>query len=175
MKHPASARSLAGIAVAAAMMIGIAPTPAEEDRPRSREPAVEGPFPARVTRVIEGDHLEIDFDYGPIIRGQQRLRLSNANTPSPFSDRKCEEEAGLETVDLVRELLRPQQIWVRDFRPGRNSFERVGRIVFNNKKFGIEQVDLGEYLIVLGYAEPYHDSVWNPARRYWACEDPAGD
>lgn len=146
-------------------------TLAQEDRPRHREPALEGPYPARVTRVLEGDHFEIDFEFGPVIRGQQRLRLANANTPSPFSDRKCEEEAGLEVVALVRELLKPQQIWVRDFRGGRDSRERVGRVVFNNKAQGIKQVDLGEYLIVLGLADRYNDSVWNPTKRYWSCQD----
>jgi len=152
------------------MCMTLQPAFAQEDRPRHREPALEGPFPARITRVLEGDHFEIDFEYGPIIRGQQRLRLSNANTPSPFSDRKCEEEAGLEVVALVRELLKPQQIWVRDFRGGRDSRERVGRVVFNNKAHGIEQVDLGEYLIVLGLADRYNDSVWNPTTRYWTCQ-----
>ena len=144
---------------------------AEEAQRRGREPALEGPFPARIDRVIEGDHFEIDFDFGPILRGQQRLRLSNANTPSPFSDRPCEERLGREVVALVRDLLKPQQVWVRDFRRGRYSREHVGRIIFNNKARGIDQVDLGEYLIVLGFAEAYDDSVWNPSPRYWACPD----
>jgi hypothetical protein len=145
---------------------------AQEDRKaRIREPALEGPFPARITRVIEGDHFEIDFDFGPIIRGQQRLRLANANTPSPFSDRECEARLGLEVVGLVRELVRPQQLWVRDFRLGRNSFERVGRVLVSNKMHRLEQVDLGEYLIVLGLALPYDDSRWNPDRRVWVCDE----
>ena len=138
-----------------------------------REPDLQGPFRARVVRVFEGDNFELRFRDGP--GGVRRFRLVNANTPSPFSDKACEQELGIEVRDYVRELIQVGQIRVWDLRSrGRNRWEMVGRIEFDTRgPDGRERLDLGTHLIARGFAVPYDDSRRNPERRTWPCDDPA--
>lgn len=129
-------------------------------------PARPGPYKVLIVRVLEGDHFDarvrIRMTTNPRWDERMRLRLSNANTPSPDSARECERTAGEEARDYVRRLVRGSALEARYLRQGRNSFERVAHLYVDGQ-------DLGDLLISQGMAVPYDDVGSNPVDRHWEC------
>lgn len=129
-------------------------------------PARPGPYKVLIVRVLEGDHFDarvrIRLTTNPRWDERMRLRLSNANTPSPDSTRECERTAGEAVRGYVRGLVRGSDVEARYLRRGRNSFERVAHLYVNGQ-------DLGDLLISKGMAVPYDDVGSNPVERRWEC------
>lgn len=129
-------------------------------------PARPGPYKVLIVRVLEADHFDarvrIRLTTNPRWDERMRLRLSNANTPSPDSARECERTAGEAAREYVRRLVRGSDLEARYLRRGRNSFERVAHLYVDGQ-------DLGDLLISQGMAVPYDDVGSNPVERRWEC------
>ena len=130
-----------------------------------RELVADGPFYARIDRVLEGDRMDVIFRTGP--SGIVRFRLANAYTPAVFTDEECVRERGLVARDFVREFLGKDIFKVYDLRPGLYRGELAGRIE-------VKRVDLGEALIKRDLARHYSEGPYTPKRPAWTCAEAAG-
>ena len=61
-------------------------------------------YRGRVCDVIDGDTLDIEFDYGFGLRQVQRIRLYDIDTPETRTRNKREKTHGLDTKWFVEEL-----------------------------------------------------------------------
>ena len=107
----------------------------------------------QVTKVVDGDTIDVDIDLGFSISYSQRLRLAGIDTPESRTTDKLEKSLGLESKDYLKTKLKDaKDIIVKTEKP--DSSEKYGRIlgwiyVNGNAK------SLNEQMIEDGYAWGY--------------------
>jgi micrococcal nuclease len=107
----------------------------------------------QVTKVVDGDTIDVDIDLGFSISYSQRLRLAGIDTPESRTTDKLEKSLGLESKDYLKTKLKDaKDIVVKTEKP--DSSEKYGRIlgwiyVNGNAK------SLNEQMIEDGYAWGY--------------------
>ena len=109
-----------------------------------------GPYQAEVSRVIDGDTIELNIHIWPKLTQNVKLRLSGVNTPEKrgkVSD--CEKEAGQKATNFTQRFLQGvKTVTVTDIKLGKYA----GRVLGNLSK---QRQDLGQALIQTGHAKPY--------------------
>jgi micrococcal nuclease len=107
----------------------------------------------QVTKVVDGDTIDVDIDLGFSISYSQRLRLAGIDTPESRTTDKFEKTLGIESKDYLKYKLKDaKDIVVKTEKP--DSSEKYGRIL------GWVYVDgntksLNEQMIEDGYAWSY--------------------
>ncbi len=107
----------------------------------------------QVTKVVDGDTIDVDIDLGFSISYSQRLRLAGIDTPESRTTDKFEKTLGIESKDYLKHKLKDaKDVVVRTEKP--DSSEKYGRIL------GWVYVDgntksLNEQMIEDGYAWGY--------------------
>lgn len=107
----------------------------------------------QVSKVVDGDTIDVDIDLGFSISYSQRLRLAGIDTPESRTTDKFEKTLGIESKDYLKYKLKDaKDIVVRTEKP--DSSEKYGRIL------GWVYVDgntksLNEQMIEDGYAWSY--------------------
>lgn len=107
----------------------------------------------QVTKVVDGDTIDVDIDLGFSISYSQRLRLAGIDTPESRTTDKFEKTLGIESKDYLKYKLKDaKDLVVRTEKP--DSSEKYGRIL------GWVYVDgntksLNEQMIEDGYAWGY--------------------
>lgn len=107
----------------------------------------------QVTKVVDGDTIDVDIDLGFSISYSQRLRLAGIDTPESRTTDKFEKTLGIESKDYLKHKLKDaKDIVVKTEKP--DSSEKYGRIL------GWVYVDgntksLNEQMIEDGYAWSY--------------------
>ena len=107
----------------------------------------------QVTKVVDGDTIDVDIDLGFSISYSQRLRLAGIDTPESRTTDKLEKTLGIESKDYLKYKLKDaKDIVVKTEKP--DSSEKYGRIL------GWVYVDgntksLNEQMIEDGYAWSY--------------------
>lgn len=136
---------------------------AEQDQPRARPLALQGPFRVDKDRVIDGWRYNLRWREGPGAQSNGRFALSNVTTPSATpTDQACEREIGIAVRDFVRKFVRGKQLKTREVREGREIKAWVGLLQAG-------RVDMSTLLLEMGVAIPYDDNQWNPELRHWDC------
>lgn len=132
-----------------------------------RAPARPGPYTVLIVRVIEADHFDarvrIRQTTNPRWDERMRLRLSNANAPSPDAERECERKAGEEAREFVRRFIRGKRLEARYLRNVRQGMEKVALLEVGGE-------DLGQVLIDRGLAVPFDDTGGDREEQPWECE-----
>jgi micrococcal nuclease len=107
----------------------------------------------QVTKIVDGDTIDVDVDLGFSISYSQRLRLAGIDTPESRTTDKFEKTLGLESKEYLKTKLKEaKDIVVKTELP--DSSEKYGRIlgwvyVNGNSK------SINEQMIEDGYAWSY--------------------
>ena len=126
--------------------------------------SLAGPVPAQVTRVIDGDTLQVRARIWLGHEVATRVRLADIDAPEssaacPRARRLADEATAFVTAKLGLGDGETRQVWLKDIRYGKYA----GRIVARVELVGGE--DLGQALLAAGLAQPYDGR----RRRPW-CE-----
>ncbi len=110
-------------------------------------------YRSTVTRVVDGDTIDVDLDLGFDIKYHVRIRLVGINTPESRTRDLEEKERGLADKDFVGRWLLEQAGMnpvIQTSLDGRGKFGRVLGRVLNQ-----EGVCLNDVLVETGHAVPY--------------------
>lgn len=106
-----------------------------------------------VTRVVDGDTIDVDIDLGFNISYSQRVRLAGIDTPESRTSDKFEKTLGLEAKEYLKLKLKDSNfITIKTEKP--DSSEKYGRIlgwVFINGS----SISVNQQMIEDGYAWNY--------------------
>ena len=107
----------------------------------------------KVTKVVDGDTIDVEIDLGFNISYSQRVRLAGIDTPESRTTDKYEKALGLEVKKKLGELIaNAKTIVIKTELP--DSSEKYGRILGWLYLDGAEQ-SVNEALIAGGYAWGY--------------------
>ena len=107
----------------------------------------------KVTKVVDGDTIDVDIDLGFDISFSSRVRLAGIDTPESRTTDKYEKELGLEVKKKLGELIaNAKSIVIRTEKI--DSSEKYGRILGWLYLDG-EPVSVNEALVAGGYAWGY--------------------
>jgi micrococcal nuclease len=107
----------------------------------------------KVTRIVDGDTIDVDIDLGFNISYSQRVRLAGIDTPESRTTDKMEKALGLESKDFLKKAIESASlVVVKTEKP--DSSEKYGRILgwvyLDNSDKPINQI-----MIDAGYAWGY--------------------
>ena len=110
-------------------------------------------YKCKVTRVVDGDTVDVVLDLGFSIEYRDRVRLMAIDTPESRTRNKVEKKLGLASKARLKELCTQHKgnLVLRTSKEGKGKF---GRILGSLYPFGSE-VSLNEMLIAEGHARPY--------------------
>lgn len=107
----------------------------------------------RVTKVVDGDTIDVEIDLGFSITYSSRVRLAGIDTPESRTSDKAEKVLGLEAKDRLKKLIDDaKSIVIKTEKL--NSSEKYGRILGWLYLDGAEQ-SVNHALIADGYAWEY--------------------
>lgn len=107
----------------------------------------------KVTKIVDGDTIDVDIDLGFNISYSQRVRLAGIDTPESRTTNKMEKELGLEVKKKLAELIgNAKSVVIKTQLP--DSSEKYGRILGWLYLDGAEK-SVNEVLIASGYAWDY--------------------
>lgn len=82
----------------------------------------------KITKIVDGDTIDVDIDLGFNISYSQRVRLAGIDTPESRTTDKREKALGLEVKDRLKKLTESAQVIViRTEKP--DSTEKYGRVL----------------------------------------------
>jgi len=107
-------------------------------------------IPARVSRVIDGDTIEIVFLHGGKIPTKISIRIKGVDTPELRGKTDLEKKAAIFVKEKVEEVLNDQKIiQVKFVKWGKYSNRIIGDVIFNQDSY------LSDFLLANGYAQVY--------------------
>jgi micrococcal nuclease len=107
----------------------------------------------KVTKVVDGDTIDVDIDLGFDISFSSRVRLAGIDTPESRTKDKAEKELGLESKEyLSKHLKDAKSVVIKTEKM--NSTEKFGRILGWIYVNG-DTVSLNDMMINDGYAWGY--------------------
>lgn len=113
----------------------------------------------KVTKVLDGDTIDVDLDLGFNISFSGRVRLSGIDTPESRTKDLAEKKLGLEAKEYMKSLLDNAKIVViKTEKP--DSSEKYGRILGQVFIDGLN-ISVNQMLIDNGYAWEYDGASKN--------------
>jgi micrococcal nuclease len=107
----------------------------------------------KVTRVVDGDTIDVNIDLGFQIWHKARVRMLGIDTPESRTRNLKEKALGLASKARLKELLKGQKVKIACSKE-KGKFGRVLATVLIVTKDGIE-TDCNTQLIEEGHARPY--------------------
>lgn len=105
-------------------------------------------YEAKVTKIVDGDTIDVEIDLGFDITIKQRLRLKGIDTPETKTKNKEEKELGLKAKRITEECIRgAKSIIVKTYKD-----DKYGRILADVIADG---VNVNQKLINEGFAVAY--------------------
>ena len=116
--------------------------------------SLDGPVPAQVTKVIDGDTLQVRARIWLGHEVATRVRLAGIDAPEtsgacPRARRLAGEATAFVSAKLGLDDGGTSQIWLKDIRYGKYAGRIVARVVLDGGE------DLGQALLAAGLAQPY--------------------
>jgi micrococcal nuclease len=113
----------------------------------------------KVTKVLDGDTIDVDIDLGFSISYSGRVRLSGIDTPESRTRDLVEKKLGLEAKEYMKSLLNNAKLVViKTEKP--DSSEKYGRILGQVFIDGLN-ISVNQMLIDNGYAWEYDGASKN--------------
>ncbi len=110
----------------------------------------------KVTRVVDGDTIDVEVDLGFDILHKARVRMMGIDTPESRTRNKAEKVLGLASKARLKELLASRKVKIETSKEGKGKFGRILATVWTSDKKGVaEYVNVNEKLIEEGHARPY--------------------
>jgi micrococcal nuclease len=104
-----------------------------------------------VTKVVDGDTIDVDIDLGFNISYTQRVRLAGIDTPESRTKDLYEKKLGMESKEWLKNALsHAKTIIIKTEKP--DSTEKFGRIL---GWLYVDDVNLNKAMIDQGYAWEY--------------------
>ena len=108
----------------------------------------------KVTRVVDGDTIDVNIDLGFDIRHAARVRMMGIDTPESRTRNLEEKAMGLASKARLKELLKGKKIKIETSKEGKGKFGRILADVIAFGKDGTE-INCNKQLIEEGHARPY--------------------
>jgi micrococcal nuclease len=106
-----------------------------------------------ITKIVDGDTIDVDIDLGFNISYSQRVRLAGIDTPESRTTDKFEKSLGLESKEYLKYKLKDAKlIVIKTEKP--DSSEKYGRILGWLYIDG-DTVSINDHMIEDGYAWGY--------------------
>ena len=136
--------SALALAAAAVLAVAVAVAPAF---PADR---LDGPFPAQVTKVRDGDTLEVTVATWLDQSVHVAVRIDGIDTPEKTG--KCPEERALaeQASEVMRTLVADPAVTLSDVRHDKYAGRALARVVTR------DGTDVGREMVRQGLARPYH-------------------
>jgi len=97
----------------------------------------------KVTRVVDGDTIDVSVDLGFNIWHQARIRMAGIDSPESRTRRKAEKVLGLAAKARLKELLKGQKVSIQCTKE-KGKFGRIlADVVVNNKSINQQLVEEG--------------------------------
>ena len=110
----------------------------------------------KVTRVVDGDTIDVEVDLGFDIIHRARVRMMGIDTPESRTRNLEEKALGLASKARLKELLASRKVKLETSKEGKGKFGRILATVWASDKKGIaEYVNINEKLIEEGHARAY--------------------
>ena len=110
----------------------------------------------KVTRVVDGDTIDVEVDLGFDIIHRARVRMMGIDTPESRTRNKAEKVLGLASKARLKELLANRRVKLETIKEGKGKFGRILATVWTSDKKGVEEyLNINEKLIEEGHARPY--------------------
>jgi micrococcal nuclease len=109
-------------------------------------------YRAKVTRVVDGDTLDVDVDLGFDVWLKNRVRMYGIDTPESRTRDKEEKYRGLLSKEALKEHLKVSKEVILKTKKGEET-GKFGRIL---AEVWIDGVNINKQLIKDGYAVAYH-------------------
>jgi micrococcal nuclease len=107
----------------------------------------------KVTKILDGDTIDVDLDLGFNISYSQRVRLSGVDTPESRTRDLNEKKFGVEAKEYVKSLIdNAKLVVIKTEKP--DSSEKYGRILGQVFLDG-SSISVNQMLIDNGYAWAY--------------------
>ena len=111
-------------------------------------------YRCKVTRVVDGDTIDVNLDLGFSIWHQARVRMLGIDTPESRTRNLEEKAMGLASKARLKELLKGKKIEIECSKE-KGKFGRVLGVVWATDKAG-DRVNCNDQLCAEGYARPYY-------------------
>ena len=108
----------------------------------------------KITRVVDGDTVDVNIDLGFDIHHLARVRMMGIDTPESRTRNLEEKALGLASKARLKELLKGKKIKIETSKEGKGKFGRVLADVIAIDKEGTE-INCNQRLIEEGHARPY--------------------
>jgi micrococcal nuclease len=106
-----------------------------------------------LTKIVDGDTIDVDIDLGFNISYSQRVRLAGIDTPESRTADKIEKNLGLESKEYLKNKLKDAKtIIIKTEKP--DSSEKYGRILGWIYADG-DTISINDHMIEDGYAWGY--------------------
>ena len=110
----------------------------------------------KVTRVVDGDTIDVEVDLGFDILHKARVRMMGIDTPESRTRNLEEKALGLASKARLKELLASRKVKLETSKEGKGKFGRILATVWASDKKGLaEYVNINEKLIEEGHARPF--------------------
>ena len=111
-------------------------------------------YMVKVTRVVDGDTIDVSVDLGFDIWHNARVRMMGIDTPESRTRNLEEKARGLASKARLKELLKGQKVRLECSKEGKGKFGRILAEVVTIDKEGNE-ININNRLIEEGHARPY--------------------
>tara|TARA_R110002020_G_scaffold355261_1_gene567976 strand:+ start:464 stop:835 length:372 start_codon:yes stop_codon:yes gene_type:complete len=112
-------------------------------------------YMVKVTRVVDGDTIDVSVDLGFDIWHNARVRMMGIDTPESRTRNLEEKALGLASKARLKELLKGQKVRLECSKEGKGKFGRILADVVTIDKEGNE-ININNRLIEEGHARPYY-------------------
>ena len=110
-------------------------------------------YNCKVTRVVDGDTIDVNIDLGFQVWHKARVRMLGIDTPESRTRRLDEKALGLASKARLKEMLKDKKVRIECAKE-KGKFGRVLAIVWAMDKEG-NDVNCNDQLCVEGHARPY--------------------
>ena len=108
-----------------------------------------GPYVAQVSRVIDGDTLDVTVQLWPGLSQRVSVRISGIDAPELKGATQCERDLAQQARTFVVDaLLKAVVVRIADIKPDKFA-GRVDAVVY------VGDASLGDVLLLAGFAKPY--------------------
>jgi micrococcal nuclease len=126
----------------------------------------------KVTKIVDGDTIDVDIDLGFDISFSSRVRLAGIDTPESRTADKMEKALGLEAKAYLKNAIDSAKTVVIKTEK-MDSSEKYGRILANvyvdeqyPEKQPVKKIHLNQWMLDNGFAVPYDGKTKQSPTRF---------
>ena len=112
-------------------------------------------YMVKVTRVVDGDTIDVSVDLGFDIWHNARVRMMGIDTPESRTRNLEEKALGLASKARLKELLKGKKVKIVCSKEGKGKFGRILAEIVTIEKDSTE-ININDQLIKEGHARPYY-------------------